>query len=257
MMIITLLTDFGTTDGYVAEVKGALLRRAPEAVLVDVAHDLAPGDVVAAAYVLGRAWRAFPDGTVHLAVVDPGVGTPRRALAGEAGGHRFVAPDNGLLTSALEGRAFDVVALEVPVGASSTFHGRDVFAPAAARLAVGEPLAALGPRVVDPVLLPPARLERRGGDLVGTVVHVDHFGTLITNLPGAGLAPGAIVRLGAYDLELRKTFADVAPGYPVAFVGSGGTVEVAVRDVRADAALRLTRGAEVRASACASAPPSR
>jgi hypothetical protein len=248
-MIITLLTDFGTADGYVAEMKGALLRRAPAAVLVDVAHDLAPGDVVAAAYVLGRAWRAFPEGTVHLAVVDPGVGTPRRALAGKAGGQCFVAPDNGLLTPALEGRASDLVALEVPAGASSTFHGRDVFAPAAARLAAGEPLAALGPPVVDPVFLPPALLERRGGDLLGAVVHVDRFGTLITNLPGARLAPGALVRLGAYDLELRKTFADVAPGDPVAYVGSGGTVEIAVRGARADAALGLTRGAEVRATA--------
>jgi hypothetical protein len=248
-MIITLLTDFGTADGYVAEVKGALLRQVPAAVLVDVAHDLAPGDIVAAAYVLGRAWRAFPDSTVHLAVVDPGVGTLRRALAGEAGGHRFVAPDNGLLTPVLEGRASNLVALETPAGATATFHGRDVFAPAAARLAAGEPLAALGSAVVDPVLLPPALLERRGRDLLGVVVHVDRFGSLITNLPGARLAPGALVRLGAYDLELRQTFSDVAPGDPVAYVGSGGTVEVAVRDARADAALGLTRGVEVRATA--------
>jgi S-adenosylmethionine hydrolase len=248
-MIITLLTDFGTADGYVAEVKGALLRRVPAAVLVDVAHDLAPGDIVAAAYVLGRAWRAFPDGTVHLAVVDPGVGTPRRALAGAADGHRFVAPDNGLLTSVLDGRASDLVSVEVPAGASSTFHGRDVFAPAAARLAAGEPLAALGSPVVDPVLLPPVRLERQGKDLLGTVVHVDRFGTLITNLPGARLAPAAVVRLGAYDLALRQTFADVVHGDPVAYVGSGGTVEIAVRDARADAALGLTRGVEVRATA--------
>ena len=248
-MIITLLTDFGMADGYVAEMKGALLRQVPAAVLVDVAHDLSPGDVVAAAYVLGRTWRAFPEGTVHLAVVDPGVGTPRRALAGEAGGHRFVAPDNGLLAPVLEGRASGLVALAVPAGASATFHGRDVFAPAAARLAAGEPLAALGPPVLDPVLLALALLERRGGDLLGTVVHVDRFGTLITNLPAARLAPAALVRLGAYDLELRKTFADVARGDPVAYVGSGGTVEIAVRDERADAALGLTRGAEVRATA--------
>ena len=247
-MIITLLTDFGTADGYVAELKGALLRQVPAAVLVDVAHDLAPGDVAAAAYVLGRAWRAFPDGTVHLAVVDPGVGTPRRALAGEGGGHRFVAPDNGLLTPVLEGRASNLVALEIPAGASPTFHGRDVFAPAAARLAAGEPLTSLGSTVVDPVLLPPALLERQGRDLLGVVVHVDRFGSLITNLPGASLAPGALVRLGAYDLELRQTFADVAPGDPVAYVGSGETVEIAVRDARADAALGLTRGAEVRAT---------
>jgi S-adenosyl-L-methionine hydrolase (adenosine-forming) len=247
-MIITLLTDFGAADGYVAELKGVLLRLAPAAVLVDVAHDFAPGDVPAAAYVLGRAWQAFPAGTVHLAVVDPGVGTARRALAGAAGGHRFLAPDNGLLTRVLEGHAAELVALDVPAGASPTFHGRDVFAPAAARLAADAPLATLGPAVVDPVLLPAARLEHRGGDLLGTVVHVDRFGTLITNLPGSRLAPEALVRIGAYDLTLRRTFADVARGEPVAFIGSGGTVEIAVRDERADAALGLTRGAEVRAT---------
>jgi S-adenosyl-L-methionine hydrolase (adenosine-forming) len=248
-MIITLLTDFGTSDGYVAELKGALLRRVPTAVLVDVAHDLAPGDVAAAAYVLGRTWGAFPDGTVHLAVVDPGVGTPRRALAGAVGGHRFAAPDNGLLTPVLEGRAADLVALEVPPGASPTFHGRDVFAPAAARLAAGEPLGALGQAVLDPVRLGPAPLERRGGDLVGAVVHVDRFGTLVTNLPEGRVAPGAQVRVGVYDLALQRTFGDVPPGDPVAYVGSGGTIEIAVRGRRADAALGLTRGAEVRASA--------
>jgi S-adenosyl-L-methionine hydrolase (adenosine-forming) len=248
-MIITLLTDFGTADGYVAELKGALLRRVPTAVLVDVAHDLAPGDVAAAGYVLGRTWGAFPDGTVHLAVVDPGVGTPRRALAAVVGGHRFVAPDNGLLTPVLEGRASEIVALEVPPGASPTFHGRDVFAPAAARLAAGEPLGALGHAVLDPVRLVPASLERRGGDLLGAVVHVDRFGTLVTNLPEGRVAPGAPVRIGVYDLVLRRTFGDVAPGDPVAYVGSGGTIEIAVRGQRADAALGLTRGAEVRATA--------
>jgi S-adenosylmethionine hydrolase len=248
-MIITLLTDFGTTDGYVGELKGALLRQVPAAMLVDVAHDLAPGDVATAAFVLGRTWQAFPAGTVHLAVVDPGVGTARRALAGAVAGHRFVAPDNGLLTSVLEGRACELVAVEVPAGASPTFHGRDVFAPAAARLAGGQPLGTLGPAVVGPVLLPSVPLEHRGGDLLGAVIHVDRFGTLITNLPGARLARDALVRIGVFDLELRRTFADVGPGDPVAFVGSGGMVEIAVRDARADAALGLTRGAQVRATA--------
>jgi len=247
-MIVTLLSDFGTVDGYVAELKGVLLRGAPGATLVDISHDLAPGDVVAAAYVLGRTWQAFPSGTVHLAVVDPGVGTRRRALAAEADGHRFVAPDNGLLSRVLHGRQARVVALNAPADASPTFHGRDVFAPAAARLACGETVEALGREVSDPVLLPPLRLERHGGDLVGEVVHVDRFGTLVTNLPGVRVAAAATVRIGAYDLALHGTFADVAPGDPVAFVGSGGTVEIAVRDARADAALGATRGVEVRAT---------
>ena len=247
-MIVTLLSDFGTVDGYVAELKGALLRGVPGATLVDISHDLAPGDVVAAAHVLGRTWQAFPAGTVHLAVVDPGVGTRRRALAAEAEGHRFVAPDNGLLSRVLHGHQARVVALNAPADASPTFHGRDVFAPAAARLACGETVEALGREVRDPVLLPPLRLERHGGDLVGEVVHVDRFGTLITNLPGVRVAATATVRIGAYDLALHGTFADVASGDPVAFVGSGGTVEIAVRDARADAALGATRGVEVRAT---------
>jgi len=248
-MIVTLLSDFGTVDGYVAEVKGALLKGAPGATLVDISHDLAPGDVVAAAHVLGRTWQAFPSGTVHLAVVDPGVGTLRRALAAEAGGHRFVAPDNGLLTRVLRDGHGRVVALGVPADACPTFHGRDVFAPAAARLARGEAVEALGREASDPVLLPPLRLEHHGGDWVGEVAHVDRFGTLVTNLPGVSVAEGATVRIGAYDFVLGRTFADVATGDPVAFVGSGGTVEVAVRDGRADDVLGATRGVEVRATA--------
>jgi S-adenosylmethionine hydrolase len=248
-MIVTLLTDFGTADGYVAEMKGALLARAGGATLVDVTHEIPPGDVAEAAYLLGRTWRAFPDGTVHLAVVDPGVGSGRRALAVEAAGHRFVAPDNGLLSSVLRDGTARVVALPVPSSASPTFHGRDVFAPAAARLAAGESLAALGPAIGDPVLLPPPRLELRGGDLVGEVVHVDRFGTLVTSLPGGAVAPGCAVRVGATGVPLRTTVADVARGALVAFTGSGGMVEIGVRDGRADAVLGAGRGAEVRAAA--------
>lgn len=252
-MLVTLLTDFGTADGYVAEMKGALLARAGGAALVDVTHDIPPGDVAEAAYVLGRTWRAFPAGTVHLAVVDPGVGSGRRALAAEAEGHRFVAPDNGLLSAVLRGAGARVVALPVPPSASPTFHGRDLFAPAAARLAAGEPLAALGPAIADPVLLPPPRLEVRGGEVVGEVVHVDRFGTLVTSIPGGAMAPGSPVRVGAASIAMRTTFADVASGALMAFVGSGGTVEIAVRDARADTMLGAGRGADVRAAARAGA----
>jgi hypothetical protein len=248
-MIVTLLTDFGTADGYAAEMKGAVLARAGGATLVDVTHEIPPGDVAEGAYVLGRTWRAFPEGTVHLAVVDPGVGSGRRALAAEVSAHRFVAPDNGLLSSVLrEGKA-RIVSLPVPPSASPTFHGRDVFAPAAARLAAGETLAALGPAITDPVLLPPPRLELRRGELVGEVVHVDRFGTLVTSLPGVSVAPGRVVRIGAAAVPLRSTFADVASGTLVAFTGSGGMVEIGVRDGRADAVLGAGRGAEVRAAA--------
>ena len=134
-MIVTLLTDFGTADSYVAEMKAVLLSRALGVTLVDISHQVAPGDIRAGQYLLGRAWKHFPAGTVHLAIVDPGVGTARRAIAAEHEGHRFVAPDNGLLSFLPQDGRF--VSLPVSTTAAATFHGRDVFAPAAARLATG------------------------------------------------------------------------------------------------------------------------
>ena len=246
--LVTLLTDFGSSDSYVGEVKGRLLSLVPAATLVDLSHDIAPGDVAAASYVLGRAWREFPAGTVHLAVVDPGVGTARRALAVDAAGHRFVAPDNGLLSEVFAAAHAEVVSLAVPGGASRTFHGRDVFAPAAARLALGAALADLGSPVRDLVHLPPRRPHTEGADTVGQVVHVDRFGTLVTNLPASACHAGAEVRLGRHLVPLHATFGEVPGGSPVAFVGSGGTLEIAVRDGRADAVLGYGRGAEVRVS---------
>ncbi|MGH7516264.1 MAG: SAM hydrolase/SAM-dependent halogenase family protein [Gemmatimonadales bacterium] len=248
MPIITLLTDFGTRDAYVGELRGVLLTRAPGAVLADITHDIAPGDVRAAAYVLGRTWPKFPAGTVHLAVVDPGVGGARAALAIRSAGHHFVGPDNGLLTSALTG-AHDVVELPIPPSASATFHGRDVFAPAAAALAGGTPMTTLGsPPLRVPVRLPPALPRSEGDSLVGEVVYVDRYGTLVTNLaPDAG----GFVEIGGSRLPLRRTFSDIAPGELVAFVGSGGVIEIAVRD--GSAAERL--GAAVGASARLVRPP--
>ena len=246
--LITLLTDFGTADGYVGEVKGTLLTLAPGVTVVDIAHDLPAGDVAAACYVLGRVWRSFPPGTIHLAIVDPGVGSSRRALAAEAGGHGFVAPDNGLLSDVFAAAPERAVRLTVPAEASRTFHGRDVFAPAAARLASGGALADLGPAVRDPVRLKAPLLKVEAGDLVGEVVHVDRFGTLVTNLPASACHAGAEVRLGRHLVPLHATFGEVPGGSPVAFVGSGGTLEIAVRDGRADAVLGYGRGAEVRVS---------
>jgi S-adenosylmethionine hydrolase len=245
--VITLLTDFGTADSYVAEVKAVLLTRAPGVTLVDITHDVAGGDLLSGQYLLGRTWHRFPEGTVHFAVVDPGVGSPRRALAARHAGHGFVGPDNGLLTPVL-GEA-TVVALPVPPGASPTFHGRDVFAPAAAALAGGAPLDTLGAPVQDPVRRPPPEPEERDGGLTGVVVHVDRFGTLVTNLPADRLPPTAHVEIGGRDAgPLRRVFADVAPGRLVALIGSGGTVEVAVRDGSAARTLGAAAGTAVRAS---------
>jgi len=244
--VITLLTDYGLRDSYVAEVKAVLLARAPGAVLVDVSHDVPAGDVRAGQYLLARAWHRFPTGTVHLAIVDPGVGTARRALAGAVAGHCFVGPDNGLLSALPDTARW--IDLPVPADAAATFHGRDVFAPAAARLATGTALEDLGPPAEAVVRSPLPAPRWDGAAWIGEVVYVDRFGTLVTNLPGDAVEPG--VRLVVGDREvgpLRRTFGDVDRGALVAFVGSGGTIEVAVRNGSAGRLLGAGVGTTVRA----------
>lgn len=243
--VITLLTDFGTRDSYVAEVKAVLLREAPAAALVDVTHELVAGDVQAAQYLLGRTWHRFPPGTVHLVVVDPGVGTARRALAVRAGQHRFVGPDNGVLTPVLDGAA--AVALPIPPDAAPTFHGRDVFAPVAARLACGAAIEALGDPVRDPLRIPRAPPRVEHGVVVGQVIYIDRFGTLVTDIPADAFAAAREVTLpGGHTARAGRTFGDVAPGALVAYVGSGGTVEIAARDGSAAALAGVGVGGEVR-----------
>ncbi len=243
--IITLLTDYGSGDSYVAELKAVLLSRAV-ATLVDVTHQIPPGDVPAAQYVLSRVWHRFPPGTVHLVVVDPGVGTGRRALAAEAGGHRFVAPDNGLLSPLPADARF--VELPVPAGIAPSFHGRDLFAPAAARLAAGTALTQLGRLVTDPHRAPLPVPHSDGAAIVGEVIYVDRFGTLVSNIPAGLVEPGVRIKVGDTEVgTLRRTFGDVARGQLVAFVGSGETVEIAVRDGSAARTLGVGVGAAVRA----------
>lgn len=244
--LITLLTDFGTADSYVGEVKGVILTAVPDATLVDVTHQVPPGDVRAGQYLFSRTWRRFPAGTVHLVVVDPGVGTSRRALAAEAAGHLFVAPDNGLLTSLPPDATF--VSLPVPPSAAATFQARDVFAPAAARLAMGVSLDDLGDRVTDARRAPLPEPRVDGVALLGEVVYVDRFGTLVTNIPAEDVDAGVRIVVEGNDVgALRRTFGDAEPGQLVAFAGSGGAVEVAVRGGSAARLLGVGVGAEVRA----------
>jgi S-adenosylmethionine hydrolase len=241
--VVTLLTDFGTADGYVAEVKGTILSRAPEAVLVDVTHDLPAQDVEAGRLALARYWRKFPPGTVHLAVVDPDVGSARPALAVASDGRFLVGPDNGLLSPALLVGGARAVALPVPPSASPTFHARDVFAPAAAMLASGSPVDALGTPVDDPVIRRTAEARRLpDGAIEGQIIAVDRFGNAVTNLVAAH---GGVVEVGTLKLPVRRTYADVTPGMPLALSGSSGLVEIAVRDGNAAASLGLGRGAIV------------
>lgn len=246
--LITLLTDFGTADSYVAEMKAALLGAVPQATLVDLTHAVPPGDLRAAAYLLGRTWHRFPEGTVHLAVVDPGVGTARAALALAAGGHRFVGPDNGLFTPVLRDAAVEIVTLPIPATASPTFHGRDLFAPAAAALAGGTPLETLG----EPFRGIPHRLSYRephyeGKTMVGEVAYVDRFGTLVTNLTREMVPDYAVIEVEGLDIgPLRRTFGDVPTGGLLAYLGSGGQVEIAVRDGSAARRLGLGVGGRIR-----------
>jgi S-adenosylmethionine hydrolase len=249
MAIVTLLTDFGTADSYVAEMKAALLAGADGVTLVDVTHAVPPGDVRAAAYLLGRTWHRFPDGTVHLAVVDPGVGTTRAALAIATRGHRFVGPDNGLFTPILHDREVEVVTLRVPAAAAPTFHGRDLFAPAAAALARGHPLGSLG----EPYLGIPERLvygqpRYEGKSIVGEIVYVDRFGTLVTNLTAETVPEYAILEVEGLEIgRLRRTYGDVPTGGLLAYLGSGGAIEIAVRDGSAARRLGMGVGGRVRA----------
>jgi S-adenosylmethionine hydrolase len=247
--IITLLTDFGISDSYVAEMKGVLLSGAPNATLVDVSHALMPGDVRSAAYILGRTWHRFPPGTVHLSVVDPGVGSSRAALALGSQDHYFVGPDNGLFTPVLHDTAVEPVALATPPGASPTFHGRDLFAPAAAALARGDGLSSLGrPFAGMPERLAYTLPRLEGKVVMGEIVYVDRFGSLITNLESDQVSSHARVEIEDLDLgPLRRTFSDVAPGGLVAYVGSGGAVEIAVRNGSAARRLGIGVGGRVRA----------
>lgn len=272
MPIVTLTTDFGTADGYVGAMKGVILSIGPDVRLVDITHDLPPHDVRRGAFVLLSVIPYFPPDTVHLAVVDPGVGTERRAIA-VATAHGFlVGPDNGLFTYVLA-EAGEWTAVELAGGryalpqVSSTFHGRDLFAPAAAHLATGLPLERLGPHVSDPMFLPLPRLQAAEGAIEGEVLYVDRFGNVVTSIGRLrwegrmlGLEPafGAdvpLLRIAASKAEvsvggavlrgIRRAYGEVAPGEPVAVVGSVGFLEVAVREGNAARRLQVAPGEPV------------
>ena len=238
--IITLLTDFGTADGYVGEMKGVLCTGAPEAALVDITHDVAAQDVEGARLVVARYWRRFPVGTVHLVVVDPGVGGRRAAIAVESEGRFLVGPDNGALSPALLHAGAQCVELPIPAGAAPTFHGRDLFAPAAAALARGMSIDSLGQAFPAPIVRrTPEAVRRDDGSIGGVVITVDRFGNAVTNL----LAwRGGDVEAHGHRLPLVRTYGDVAPGDAAALVGSSGLVEIAVRNGSAAATLGLKRG---------------
>jgi S-adenosylmethionine hydrolase len=241
--IVTLLTDFGTVDGYVGEMKGVLLSAAADVEIIDITHEIPPQDVERARLTLARVWRRFPPGTVHVVVVDPGVGSSRDAIAVSSDGYYLVGPDNGVLSAALLTPSARVVSLAVSQHASPTFHGRDVFAPAAAALARRESLDSLGVQAMHPIIRrTPEPTRRADGAIEGEVIFVDRFGNAVTNLVGVR---GGTIEVGKLMIDVRRTYAEVEVGRPLALVGSTGLVEIAVRDGDAARSLGLKRGSVV------------
>jgi len=232
---IALLTDFGHQDAYVGVLHGVIASIAPGARVVDLGHEVRPQAVAEAGFLLATSAPYFPDSTVFVAVVDPGVGSERQIVCARTAGGVFLAPDNGLLTEVLQGQelleliAVTERALFLPK-VSQTFHGRDVFAPVAARLALGEPLANLGPALEDyrRLPLPAPSIGSRGAE--GTIRYVDRFGNLVSSIPAAGLPPVAAAQLGASSIPgpLRTSYVAVEAGQALLIEGSSGFVEVSL-----------------------------
>jgi S-adenosylmethionine hydrolase len=255
--IITLTTDFGTRDAYVAEMKGVMLDIAASAghpvSLIDLTHEVAAHDVTEGALALDAAAPFFPRGTIHLGVIDPGVGTDRRGLVVRTDRALLVGPDNGLFTPFLEGaglwEAWELQAEEYRLSAvSRTFHGRDIFAPAAAHLAAGVAPERFGPPVRDPVRLSWPTVRAVAGAVAGAVLHVDRFGNLVTSIRAEALddiGRGVRIRLGGRPLPLVGTYGDLEEGQAGALVGSSGRLEIAVREGSAAARFKARRGTPV------------
>jgi hypothetical protein len=260
--IITLITDFGQSDSYVGAMKGVILDICPQAALVDISHQVRPQALQQAAYVLATAAPYFPPDTIHLIVVDPGVGSTRRSVAVQTRRATYVAPDNGLLGLAL---ARDPARLVIHLTearywlseVSATFHGRDIFAPAAAHLACGVELGAMGDSIPSSELLTLPALQPQlllDGSRQGEILNVDRFGNLVTNFhfPATDARhlpsdPQFAVMVGDERVAgLSRTFADVEPGELVAYVGSGGYLEIAVREGSAADRLGVDLGAQVK-----------
>ncbi len=268
-VLIALLTDFGVDDPYVGIMKGVIVQRARVA-LVDISHAIPPGDIRRAAFVLWQSYRHFPPGTIFLAVVDPGVGSPRLPVIAEGGGYRFIAPDNGLLTYVWQEHAESMrvwalanPAFHLPLP-SATFHGRDIFAPAAAYAAHGVPGRAFGPMVPSLRQIPLPALEAKKETLEGETLHADHFGNVLTSLgvfhhdgkewvltpwlrrgePRA-FAPGGVRLPDGRTLPIVRTFADVPPGKVAALVGSSGMIELVSNRASAAEILGLPEGTAV------------
>ena len=270
MSIITLTTDFGVSDHYVAQMKGVILGINPQATIVDVSHSIQPQNILQGAGVIGEAHRSFPKGVIHVVVVDPGVGTSRSPILLSTPSAHFLAPDNGVLSHILsegygepprlseEGVSalppgFQGFQLNVPrywrEPVSLTFHGRDVFAPVAAHLSLGVPPASLGIEITSLIYLPPPLPFEEGGFLVGVVTSIDHFGNLVTNVRAKLVAMHERIEVevqGRSIYGLSQSYQDA--DHLLAIIGSGGYLEIAVRNGSAAEALSARVGLRVRIS---------
>ncbi len=242
MQIVTLLSDFGTEDGYPGAMKGVILARAPGVQVVDITHAVPRYDVAAGAFALAQAAPMFPAGTVHVAVVDPGVGTARRAVVACDGSQVYVGPDNGLLCLAVPApiEVYEITeAAFMRAQVSATFHGRDIFAAAAGRLAAGAAAREAGPALEGLAMRP-------GAGASPSVAHVDGFGNLVTNVAADTVARGDHIKIAGRTIAgVSTTFAAVDPGRLLAYIGSGGTLEIAVREGSAAELLRVGRGTPI------------
>ena len=259
MSIITLITDFGLDDEYVGLMKGVILSIHPSATIIDITHRIEPQDVEQAAYTLDASYRYFPDDSIHLVVVDPGVGGKRAIVAAKLKQHVFIAPDNGALTLLFGGEELDeCIRVDNPEyflkTISQTFHGRDIFAPVAAHIARGVPLNRIGTATesADLVCLPDLKSSRSAdGEIAGKIVTVDRFGNLITNIPAYELQdfctnkPGCNlqVRIGGITISgLSNTYESVAVLEPLVLIGSRGYLEIAVNRGSANTYLNIQKG---------------
>lgn len=269
--LITLTTDFGTRDGYVGTMKGIMASIAPDVRFIDITHTIPPQDVRSAAYVLWTALPYFPTESVHLVVVDPGVGTARRPIAARTPWGVLVGPDNGVFSYVWAQAPPDLIvelqnsAYRTPA-VSATFHGRDVFSPAAAHIASGVPLAKLGAEVTNPVRFVMPQLSILETQICGEVIYIDHFGNVITNIgrliwdgnllrldPAFGETAPLVInakqaRVYSGDLDLgaiRRTYGECEPGEALALVGSEGMLEVAINQGRGAQQLALSIGDKV------------
>ena len=252
---VTFLTDFGTRDTYVAQMKGVVIGINPEVHFVDLTHEIPPQQILRGAFVWNDAVSIFPSGTIHVGVVDPGDGSNRRLIAAEIGEHKFVCPDNGLLTVILQHtKVHRAVSLDNPQwwrkSVSNTFHGRDILSPIAAMLSLGVDLAELGSPLKIPLVAIPLANTRRGqSPIMGQVVDVDRFGNLITDIePAQFPADGQSLRfeVGAFRVNgLSNCYSDVEVGEAVALIGSSGRLEISIRNGNAAEEIQAEFGRRV------------